>query len=62
MMKLLKRIIKRIVLSFAIIYSFNLLISSFNLNVAVNQYSVGLVYFTGIPGVISLIVINYLIK
>ena len=62
MVRLIKKLIKRLVLSFTIIYSFNLLISSFNLNVAVNPYSVGLVCITGIPGFIALVVIRFLIK
>ena len=62
MVKLLKIVIKKLVLAITLIYSFNILVSSFNLNVAVNPYSIGVVYFTGIPGMISLVIIKFLIK
>ena len=60
-MKLLFKIIKRIVLSFALLYSFNLLVSSYNLNVAVNIYSLLMVSILGIPGMIALLSLKLLL-
>lgn len=60
-MKLLFKITKRIVLSFALLYSFNLLVSSYNLNVAVNIYSLLMVSILGIPGMIALLSLKLLL-
>ncbi len=61
-MKYITKILKRIVFSFTVLYSFNILVSSFNLNVAVNPISLGVVSTMGIPGMVSLVIIKYLIK
>lgn len=60
-MKLIFKITKRIVLSFALLYSFNLLVSSYNLNVAVNIYSLLMVSILGIPGMIALLSLKLLL-
>ena len=60
-MKLLLKVIKRVVLSFALLYSFNLLVSSYNLNVAVNIYSLIMVSILGIPGMIALLSLKLLL-
>ena len=60
-MKLLLKVIKRVVLSFALLYSFNILVSSYNLNVAVNIYSLIMVSILGIPGMIALLSLKLLL-
>lgn len=61
-MKKLLKLIRRIALSFALIYSFNILVASLNLNIAVNPFSVGIVSALGVPGMISLVIVKLLIK
>lgn len=61
MNKVLK-VLKRITFSFAALYSFNILLSSFNLNIAVNPISLGVVSALGVPGMISLVIIKAIIK
>ena len=61
-MQIVTRIFKRLIYVFTIMYSFNVLVSSFGMNVPVNLYSLGFVYSTGIPGIISLVIVKFLIK
>ena len=61
-MKLVTKVTKRIIFAFTVMYSFNILLTAFNLNIAVNPYSLAVVSTTGIPGMISLIIVKYIIK
>ena len=55
-MKYLFKIIRKISLSFGILYGYNLLMQSFNLPIPINLITVGITFFLGIPGFIGLII------
>ena len=61
-MKIVANIIKRVTLSLALIYSFNIVVTSIGINIAVNQFSVGVVSTLGIPGLISMAILRLIIK
>lgn len=54
-MKLLFKIIKKLSLSFGILYGYNILMQSFNLPIPINLITVGITFFLGIPGFLGLI-------
>ena len=58
--KLLK-LVKKVVMAIALLYSFNLLLSSLNILVPINYISIGTVSLLGIPGLLSLIAIRLII-
>ncbi len=53
--------VKKVVMAIALLYSFNLLLSSLNILVPINYVSVGTVSILGIPGLLSLLVIRLII-
>lgn len=56
MNKLIK-IIKKIIFSFVLLYTYNLVASSFNLIIPINIYTVGLLSILDAPGLITLVAI-----
>lgn len=62
-MKLLTKIIKKLSLSFGILYGYNIIMQSFNLPIPINIITIGITFFLGIPGFLGLIfffMINYM--
>ncbi len=57
MIKKLFNLIKKIVISCFILYSFNLIISPLSINIPINYYTVGILTLLGFPGLFSLIII-----
>jgi pro-sigmaK processing inhibitor BofA len=60
-MKYLTKLFKRLVVSFGILYAYNILMSHFNLPIPINVWTIGISTILGIPGFIGLIVF-YLIN
>lgn len=61
MIKKIASVLRKIVVAFLILYGFNLLVSSINIFIPINVITVGLVTFLGIPGLLSLIVMFFLV-
>lgn len=62
-MKLLTKVIKKLSLSFGILYGYNIIMQSFNLPIPINIITIGITFFLGIPGFLGLIfffMINYM--
>ena len=62
-MKLLTKIIKKLSLSFGILYGYNIIMQSFDLPIPINMITIGIIFFLGIPGFLGLIfffMINYM--
>lgn len=57
MMKIVFKLIKRIIISFFLIYAYNLIVQPINLMIPINIYTVGSVTFLGVPALLSLIFI-----
>ena len=56
------KIIKKIVFSFGIIYGVNMLLKGVNIIIPMNIFSIGMTTVLGIPGLLSVLAILYLIK
>ena len=60
-MKFLYKLFSRLVVSFGILYAYNILMNHFNLPIPINFYTIGITTILGIPGFLGLIVF-YLIN
>ena len=58
MLKKIFKGIKKIVVAIALLYSFNVLISSLDILIPINYVSVGVVSILGIPGLLSLLAVK----
>ena len=61
-MKYLYKLIKKVIVSFGILYAYNMLMNQFNLPIPINVFTLGITTILGIPGFIGLIIfylINY---
>lgn len=61
MFKNIFKVVKKVVLAIALLYSFNLLVSSMNILIPINYISVGVVSILGIPGLLSLLAVHLII-
>ena len=61
MLKLVFRFIKRIVVSFLLLYSFNLIISPLSVNIPINLYTITILTLLEMPGLIMLIATMFFI-
>lgn len=62
MIKMIIDVLKKIVIGFFILYGFNLLVSSINIFIPINVITVGTVAVLGIPGLLSLIALFFIVK
>ena len=60
-MKIMKKVIKRFIYAAFLLYGYNLVSVEFNMMVPINLYNLGLIMFLGPFGLISLILLKYLI-
>ena len=61
-MKIIAKIIKRLTVSLALLFSYNMLVSSFNLGVSINTFSISTVSTLGVPGLVSMVILKLVIK
>lgn len=61
MLKKIVKILKKIVLSFLLIYGYNLVISPINMLVPLNIITISYITILGIPAFLSIIVISFFI-
>lgn len=61
MLKKIFKGIKKIVVAIALLYSFNVLMSSLDILIPINYISVGVVSLLGIPGLLSLLAVHLII-
>lgn len=62
MIKKVTNLFRKIIVGFFVLYGFNLLVSSVNIFVPINVITLGTVSFLGIPGLLSLVVLFFIIK
>ena len=60
-MKSILNLIKRVVLSFAILYTYNLIAVNFNMVIPINIITISLITFLGVPALIALILFRIVI-
>lgn len=54
--------LRKVVVAFLILYGFNLLVSSINIYIPINFVTVGVTSVLGIPGLLSLVVLFFIVK
>ena len=57
MLKKIFVLIRKIIVSCVILYSFNLLVSALSINIPINYYSVAILTLFEFPGLLSLVII-----
>lgn len=62
MLKKIMNFIKRVIFSFVMLYGLNLLVNSFNVVIPINIFTLGTVTFLGVPGLVSLIVMFFIVR
>ena len=61
MLTLLKKIVRKVVFAFVILYGLNVMISSMNIFIPINIYTLSVVSLLGVPGLLSLISIFFIL-
>jgi hypothetical protein len=54
-MRFIFKIVKKLSLSFGLLYGYNLLMQSFDLPIPINLITLSVVFFLGVPGFLGLI-------
>ena len=62
MLKILKLLVKRIILAFVVLYGLNVITSSINVFIPINVITLFVVSLLGVPGLLALISIFFLIN
>ena len=60
-MKNVLRLIKKVILSFVILYTYNFIAVNFNMVIPINVVTIGLITFLGAPSLFALILFKVLI-
>lgn len=61
MLKIVKLVVKRIIISIFLLYGLNLLIASLGIIIPINLITISLISFLGIPGLCTLIGLYFII-
>lgn len=61
MKKKIVNLLRKVVVAFLILYGFNLLVSSINIYIPINIITIGVTSFLGISGLLSLVVLFFII-
>lgn len=60
-MKNILNLLKRVILSFAILYTYNLIAVNFNMVIPINIITISLITFLGVPSLIALILFKIVV-
>lgn len=60
-MKNILNLLKRVILSFAILYTYNLIAVNFNMVIPINIITISLITFFGVPSLIALVLFRIVI-
>ena len=61
MIKRIANVLKKVVVAFLMLYAFNLLVSSISIYIPINLITVGVISILGIPGLLSLVALFFVI-
>lgn len=62
MFKILKKVVKKVVFAFVLLYGLNVIVSSINIFIPINIFTISIVSILGVPGLLSLISIFFIIN
>lgn len=61
MFEIIKKIIKKVIFAFVVLYGLNVIISSINIFIPINIFTLSIVAILGVPGLLSLISIFFIL-
>lgn len=61
LLKKIIKVIRRIVISFLLLYTYNIFAVSYNMVIPINCYTLGMLLFFDISGLVSLILIFFIV-
>lgn len=61
MLEIIKKVVKKIIFAFVILYGLNVIISSINIFIPINIFTLAVVSILGVPGLLSLISIFFIL-
>ncbi len=62
MLKIVFNLVRKVVFAFLILYGLDLLVNSLNVLIPINIFTLGTTAFLGIPGLLSLIAMFFIIR
>ncbi len=62
MFKILKKVVKKVIFAFVLLYGLNVIVSSINIFIPINIFTISIVSILGVPGLLSLISIFFIIN
>ncbi len=62
MIKKLINLLKKVIFAFLLLYGLNLLVNSFNVVIPINVFTLGTTTFLGVPGLVSLVVMFFIVR
>ncbi len=62
MMGKLLKVVKRVIFAFLLLYGLNLLVNSFDVLIPINVLTISLVSVLGVPGLVSLVVMFFIVR
>ena len=61
MLTIVKKIVRKVVFAFVVLYGLNVIVSSMNIFIPINIFTLSIVSFLGVPGLLSLISIFFIL-
>ena len=62
MFKIIKKVVRKVFFSFVVLYGLNVIVSSINIFIPINVFTILTVSALGVPGLLSLISIFFIIN
>ena len=61
MFEIIKKVVKKVIFAFVLLYGLNVIISSLNIFIPINIFTLTIITFLGVPGLLSLISIFFIL-
>lgn len=61
MFEIIKKVVKKVIFAFVVLYGLNVIISSINIFIPINIFTISIVSILGVPGLLSLISIFFIL-
>ena len=61
MLTIVKKIVRKVVFAFVVLYGLNVIVSSMNIFIPINIFTLSIVSLLGVPGLLSLISIFFIL-
>ena len=61
MLTIVKKVVRKVVFAFVVLYGLNVIVSSMNIFIPINIFTLSIVSLLGVPGLLSLISIFFIL-